>query len=154
MDSRYVRMVYSVVLFGLVLIQQPLLFAKGSRIPLPLQKWHVHVVNGLTNDTLSVHCKSKDDDLGPHNLLSIGAEFQWSFKINVWRTTLYWCLLHKPNADVSFDAFWVERKHIWLFYRCMNQNCIWIAKDDGIYLRNNPDNFDELIHNWGETKLI
>ncbi|XP_038896407.1 S-protein homolog 1-like [Benincasa hispida] len=154
MGSSYMRMVSSLVLLGLVLIQQPLLFAKGDPVPLPLQKWHVHVVNGLKNATLFVHCKSKDDDLGPQHLVSNGAEFQWSFKINIWRTTLYWCSLHKPNADVSFDAFWVERRHIWLHYRCMNQNCFWMAKDDGIYLRNNPDAVDEFVHKWDEARQV
>lgn len=38
--------------------------------------------------------------------------------------------------------------HQWLHDRCSPNNCIWIAKDDGIYLKNNPQNHDELIHKW------
>ncbi|MBA0737321.1 hypothetical protein Gogos_010791, partial [Gossypium gossypioides] len=44
--------------------------------------WHVHVVNGLSNgQILLVHCKSKDDDLGIHNLTA-KTEFTWKFKPN------------------------------------------------------------------------
>lgn len=113
-----------------------------------LPKWHIHVVNGLSKVTLFVHCKSKDDDLGVHNLVTRGDEFQWTFQVNFWATTLYWCYLKKPNADVSFESFWVEQTHMWLQYRCTDKNCIWTAKDDGIYLRNNPDGVDERIHEW------
>ncbi|KAE8652322.1 hypothetical protein Csa_021997, partial [Cucumis sativus] len=99
---------------------------------LGLERWHIHIVNGLTkNQNLFVHCQSKDDDLGKINL-SVGKEFNWSFKVNFWGTSLFWCYLHKPNSEysVSFEAFWVEKKSIWLYYRCYNTNCIWIAKDD------------------------
>ncbi|XP_022155194.1 S-protein homolog 1-like [Momordica charantia] len=122
-------------------------------LPMPLDKWNIHVVNGLSNNaTLFVHCKSKDDDLGYHHLIGRGDELQWTFRINFWKTTLYWCFMHKPNADVSFDSFWVEKTHIWLTYRCKDGICIWTAKDDGIYLRNIPNNDDELVHKWN-TKL-
>lgn len=114
-----------------------------------LQKWDIHIVNGLTNgQNLLVHCKSKDDDLGEKNL-SVGTEFNWSFTVNIWNTTLFWCYLRKPNAEsMSFEAFWVEKQSIWLFYRCYKNNCIWTAKDDGIYLRDNPVNRDVLVHKW------
>ncbi|KAL0560232.1 hypothetical protein IC582_000632 [Cucumis melo] len=116
---------------------------------LGLKRWHIHIVNGLSKDqNLFVHCQSKDDDLGKINL-SFGREFNWSFKVNFWDTTLFWCYLQKPNAEsVSFEAFWVEKKSIWLFYRCYDTNCIWTAKDDGIYLKNNPINKDVLVHKW------
>lgn len=114
-----------------------------------LKKWQIHVVNGLSNgQTLFVHCKSKDNDLGEHNLNS-GTEFNWTFRVNLWNTTLFWCYLHKPDGkSASFDVFWVEKKSIWLFYRCYHSNCIWTAKDDGIYLRDNPVQRDILVHEW------
>lgn len=126
-------------------LTQPLAMAIGI---VPIQKWRVHVVNRLNNATLFVHCKSKDDDLGFHNLVGVGSEFQWSFKNNLWATTLFWCLLRKPNAYVSFEAFWIEKTHIWLNYRCHGGNCIWTAREDGVYLRNNPDSVDERVHKW------
>ncbi|XP_022143780.1 S-protein homolog 1-like [Momordica charantia] len=115
----------------------------------PLSKWQIHVRNELSNtQMLFVHCKSKNDDLGEHNL-SVGTEFNWRFRVNIWDTTLYWCYLQKPNGQsVSFDAFWVEKDSIWLYYKCLESNCTWKAKDDGIYLRNNPDGRDVFVHKW------
>ncbi|XP_038896421.1 S-protein homolog 1-like [Benincasa hispida] len=100
-----------------------------------LAKWQIHVVNGLSSgQILSVHCKSKDDDLGEHKL-SVGTEFNWSFR--------------KPNAQhSSFEAFWIESRSVWLYNMCYDSNCIWTAKDDGIYLKDNTAQRDILIHKW------
>ncbi|PPS14569.1 hypothetical protein GOBAR_AA06030 [Gossypium barbadense] len=51
--------------------------------------WHVHTINGLSNGKiLLVHCKSKDNDLGIHNL-TVGVEFSWQFKLSVTGRTLF-----------------------------------------------------------------
>ncbi|KAK8614896.1 hypothetical protein V6N13_068685 [Hibiscus sabdariffa] len=110
-------------------------------------KWHVHVVNGLSNSkVLFVHCKSADDDLGIHNL-TVGSETQWHFRENIWLTTLFWCYVASKSDHifVKFDVYWHDDD---LFYRCNGNNCIWIAKDDGIYLKNIPANIDEFKHHW------
>ncbi|KAL0560277.1 hypothetical protein IC582_000677 [Cucumis melo] len=119
-----------------------------TAVPIPHPRWHIHVVNGLSNETLLVHCKSRDDDLGIQHLVK-GAEFHWTFRVSLFGRTLFWCYLEKPNFSVSFESFWVE-KHVWLNSRCYDKNCIWIAKDDGIYLRNNPVNINERVHNWNK----
>lgn len=113
------------------------------------ERWHIHILNGLSHgQSLFVHCKSKDDDLGIHDL-SFGSEFNWSFRVNFWGTTLFWCYLRKSNdKSVSFEAFWVEKTSIWLYYRCYKYNCIWTAKHDGIYLKDNPVGRDVLVHRW------
>lgn len=139
------KMVLLLVLAALAVVQP---CTAEVLVPLPLPTWHIHVVNGLSNDTLSVHCKSKDNDLGNQNLVHRGDEFQWTFKVNFWGTTLFWCYLEKPHFNVSFEAYWVEKHEPWLNSRCYNNNCIWTAKDDGIYLKNNPTNVDELVHEW------
>lgn len=114
-----------------------------------MERWHIHVVNGLTNaQTLLVHCKSKDNDLGEHDLNG-GTEYNWTFRVNFWDTTLFWCYLQKPDGkSSSFEAFWVEKSTIWLVYKCSGNNCIWIAKDDGIYLKDNEAQKDILLHEW------
>ncbi|KAG5560487.1 hypothetical protein RHGRI_003714 [Rhododendron griersonianum] len=52
----------------------------------------VHVINGVPGvpDTLQVHCQSKDDDLGTHGLKN-GQEINWTFKPNLFDTTLFFC---------------------------------------------------------------
>ncbi|KAE8650521.1 hypothetical protein Csa_010078 [Cucumis sativus] len=121
-----------------------------SRRPPAPPRYFVHVVNGLSSNSLDVHCQSKDDDLGYHHLANRGDEFQWNFQINIWGTTLFWCRLDKSDAYVSFESFWSERRHRWLYDRCGIElgTCIWTAKDDGIYLRNMLTNVDEFIHKW------
>ncbi|XP_016903452.2 S-protein homolog 1-like [Cucumis melo] len=123
--------------------------SKWSKPPPLPSRYFVHVVNGLSYQSLDVHCQSKDDDLGYHRLVKQGDEFQWNFEENFWGTTLFWCRLEKPDAYVAFESFWPETKNVWLRHRCGNQGtCIWTAKDDGIYLRNMPTNADEFVHKW------
>ncbi|KAF5198523.1 hypothetical protein FRX31_011890 [Thalictrum thalictroides] len=42
------------------------------------------------NNTLTVHCKSKDDDLGEQNI-DFNRAFEWSFQNNIFGRTLFWC---------------------------------------------------------------
>ncbi|KAF7818495.1 putative glutathione S-transferase [Senna tora] len=76
--------------------------AKDPLFP-ELIKWHVYVVNGLSNNqNLVVRCKSKDDDLGIHNLY-VGSNFTWSFKTDFFHSTLFWCY------SIAFLSFYVAQ---------------------------------------------
>ncbi|KDO65854.1 hypothetical protein CISIN_1g046903mg, partial [Citrus sinensis] len=104
---------------------------RPSVSPIPTKTWHVHVVNNLSNNqTLFLHCKSKDDDLGEHKLTT-GTESNWKFKENFFQTTL--------------SVFWNED---FFQFRCRYKDCIWTAKDEGIYLKNIPEGRDELWQKW------
>ncbi|GLT62134.1 hypothetical protein SLA2020_347930 [Shorea laevis] len=71
----------------------------------PPRKWHVHVVNGLSRSQLFLHCKSKDNDLDMHHL-EVGDDFSWSFRENVFETTLYWCYMRKDDkTHATLDVF-------------------------------------------------
>ena len=59
-----------------------------------------------------MHCQSKDDDLGIHNLDNRGDEYKWNFKENTWRTTIFWCKFEKSSAYISFNSFWPELRRI------------------------------------------
>ncbi|KAI3847686.1 hypothetical protein MKX03_019496 [Papaver bracteatum] len=55
------------------------------------EKVSVSVSNDIYDGiSLNIHCKSKDDDLGEHELAH-GENFQWKFRINILDSTLYWC---------------------------------------------------------------
>ncbi|XP_038896414.1 S-protein homolog 1-like [Benincasa hispida] len=142
---------YLVVLMSVLfmVVHQQHVFVGAVLPPAFVDKWHVHVINGLSNGKLFVHCKSRDTDIG-EQYINHGAEIQWSFKENVWGTTLFWCFVKNPNGSfASFEVFWHEAQHYWLHYRCTLQGtCFWTAKDDGIYLRNIPDGIEEKIHEW------
>lgn len=124
------------------------IFASAMNIKLPLSRWHIHTVNGLGGSQVwTVHCKSKDDDLGEHNL-TVGAEFAWTFKENYWGTTLFWCntcVADRPRRRADFKAFWSDS--LTLDSSCKG-NCFWIAKDDGVYLKNITADKDMLMYKW------
>lgn len=132
---------------------QVLVFLVASALALaaskPFSKWEIHIKNELKNgQAMFVHCKSKDNDLGEHTLAT-GTEFKWDFKVNLWDTTLFWCYLRKPNGhEMTFDAFWVEKRTEWLRVKCDDNICNWTAEDNGIYLKDNSENLDEFVHYW------
>nr|KJB26086.1 hypothetical protein B456_004G224500 [Gossypium raimondii] len=110
--------------------------------------WHVHTVNGLSNgEILLVHCKSKDNDLGIHNL-TVGTEFSWKFKLNFFGGTLFWCYMAHDNFHATLDVF---REIEGFFDECNYGDCIWTAKDDGIYLR--KGSVDQLREEWKQGGL-
>ncbi|EOX94032.1 S-protein, putative [Theobroma cacao] len=122
--------------------------AAADQVGLPPEftSWHVYVVNGLSNNrTLFLHCKSKDDDLGIQNL-SPGTSFTWSFRQNLFGRTLFWCYMSKDgNAHAAFKVFWQDAL---LFHKCLWKNCIWTAKDDGIYIKDLARDSDEYRGQW------
>lgn len=143
-NSSY-TLVFLLVLALAMVIHSSFVASKQDLLP-KFTRWHVYVVNGLSNsETLFLHCKSKDDDLGARNL-SAGTNFTWSFQQNWFRTTLFWCYMSKKdNAHVAFKVFWQD---VLLFHMCSWKNCIWTAKDDGIYIRNFATNSDEFHGEW------
>ncbi|CAI0394459.1 unnamed protein product [Linum tenue] len=56
--------------------------------------------------TVTVHCQSKDDDLGFHDL-GVFHEYSWSFHPNALGGTLFWCRLYIAETDqcLVFDAY-------------------------------------------------
>ncbi|XP_011007077.1 PREDICTED: uncharacterized protein LOC105112886 [Populus euphratica] len=88
---------------------------------------HASIKNRLGNgENLSIHCQSKDDDLGQQDIAD-GSEFGWDFSVNAWGTTLLYCDMEWENARRShFDAYSFSRDHT----RCETQ-CSWlISKED------------------------
>lgn len=69
-------------------------------------KTHVLVRNDLhPNVNLTIHCKSKNDDLGSH-VLTYQSTYEFSFLPNFWRTTLYFCSFQwPPNEFHWLDIF-------------------------------------------------
>ncbi|KAJ7972542.1 Plant self-incompatibility S1 [Quillaja saponaria] len=123
----------------------------GGDDALDFNRWYEHIVNGLlsgSNRTLLVHCGRKGKDFGDQ-IVNVRMEFTWSFK-DVFGKKVYWCYLRKANSEhATFNVYWKESDyHTWLGYRCKWKHCIWIAKDDGIYIKNIPENIDELVHHW------
>ncbi|XP_031744194.1 S-protein homolog 1-like [Cucumis sativus] len=114
-------------------------------------RWHVTVINRLNaSKGMLVHCRSQDDDLGLQTLPPT-ANITWSFEANFFHSTLFWCRLQKGGGGghgsvrAAFKVFWHDVR---LFDKCGWKNCIWMAKDDGIYIRNFAKEIDQLSYTW------
>ncbi|EOA25712.1 hypothetical protein CARUB_v10019070mg [Capsella rubella] len=114
-----------------------LLFASTSVLPLsnatveapgddgwlPLAKKHVVIRNTiLSTDTMNVHCKSSEDDLG---LIQIPFGHSWGFKfhVNMWKTTKFRCHFFWYHSNYYFDIFKVSRDDTPSAGVC--KECIW-----------------------------
>ncbi|KAL5723458.1 hypothetical protein ACHQM5_006858 [Ranunculus cassubicifolius] len=128
------------------------MFLSLCSLGLGLSKKHLHIINDLSSDTsLTLHRKSKDDDIGNHDL-AFQQDLGWSFRDNFFHTTLFWCFMqwYDPTTNCwvhkSFDVYearkWKEDQ-----YHCID--CFWSIRKDGIY-RNSHQNCEgfEFIHMW------
>ena len=83
----------------------------------------VNITNNLgQNIDLTLHCKSKDDDLGTHLLHNKGS-YGFRFTRNIWKTTLFFCGFRWGNEFHWFDIYDAKK------FDC-TKPCLWsiIAK--------------------------
>lgn len=150
-SSKY-KIIYSLLLLLSQTFTLPSLCLETKENVFPaFIRWHVTVINGLNGTiAMSVHCQSQDDDLGLQTLPPT-ANVSWSFQANFFHSTLFWCHLQKGGGGgdggcrAAFKVFWHDGR---LFEKCGWKNCIWIAKDDGIYIRNFAQGTDQLCYLW------
>lgn len=89
---------------------------------------HVTIINDLQNGViLRIHCKSKDDDFGIHNL-PFQNSFHWKFRSNpLTFDTLFYCYMWWGNKGGSFDAYRATRDDS----KCTD--CKWSIRTDAVY---------------------
>ncbi|CAN1131336.1 S-protein homolog 1 [Linum perenne] len=93
---------------------------------------HVHVINEFSDGKqMMVHCKSKNDDMGTH-WVPATSEYEWRFRPSVFGNTLFWCHVWKGEEQIVYDAYYDDAKS---YERKYMDHVRWVAKDDGIYLR-------------------
>ena len=88
-------------------------------------------------NSLYVHCRSKDDDIGEH-WLAVGQIIAWSFHENVWSTTLFHCYAQWGNQKKYFNAY---------EYEGTTKNCCvdkgrvtWVLEENGLRaIETNPE---------------
>lgn len=91
----------------------------------------VRIRNELPGE-LTVHCKSRDDDLGVQYLSSWGTTFYFAFKDNFWGSTLFWCgFAYGPKLWNVFNVWkgggLLGRKSL----PC--EQCVWAVRVDAFY---------------------
>ncbi|GAV85185.1 Self-incomp_S1 domain-containing protein, partial [Cephalotus follicularis] len=101
---------------------------------------HVIVLNEL-NGNFTIHCKSKDDDVGSH-VIPVGKSYDLSFRVNFTGTTLFFCSITSPEGSIDFDLYNAKRDML----RCPTQ-CNWTAAKAGLVGRTQtkPPALDMLI---------
>lgn len=98
-----------------------------------IPKFHLEIRNELKMYIMDCHCWSKDNDLGLQILLPDERQ-SWPFRRNFMGTTLFHCRLEWERGFREFDAFFVDEDFVNQF--CPNFLCVWIAKQDGLYMLN------------------
>lgn len=93
--------------------------------------------------TLNVHCSSKDEDLGIHDLQD-GEYTEWSFQVSFIKNIRFGCIIQwKNDKEYNFDAFTTKRDML----RCAEQ-CWWSIKTDGGYSYNEYFKKYEKLYTW------
>ncbi|CAF2116679.1 BnaUnng03150D [Brassica napus] len=80
---------------------------------------------GKSGPLLTVHCKSKEDDLGVHKL-AVNKNYHFKFQTNIWRSTLFFCSFKWNKQVKRFDIFDGLRDIDECHYQCN-----WTIKADG-----------------------
>ncbi|PKI64853.1 hypothetical protein CRG98_014768 [Punica granatum] len=104
-------------------------------------KTWVYIRNDLPGFDLTVHCKSKNDDLGVQVLAS-QQYFRFHFYPNLGGSTLFFCSFQWTNAFHWFDVYSEGRD----YERCFN--CIWSVRPDGPCLYNRNTGQYDLCSPW------
>lgn len=93
----------------------------------PWGRAHVRVMNQLgPKSSLTLHCQSKDDDLGVHVLL-FQQFFEWDFRPNVpTPSTLFFCKIQWETKVMMFDSYRETRD----LYNC-HKFCYWDVTPQG-----------------------
>jgi len=89
----------------------------------------VDIVNRMSG-SITVHCKSRDDDLGVH-ILAPDQKYNFKFHRNFWGTTLFWCAFTSPTGQQKSLEVWsaTVMKHS----RCYGK-CYWYVRQDGFWV--------------------
>ena len=121
--------------------------SQGNIFPSPA-KVHVRLKNTLgPGSSLTIHCQSKDDDLGIH-VLSNNNSFEWSFHPNLFYTnTLFFCRIQWQDKVMSFDSYRETRD-----MNGCHKRCFWDVNPTGACLLNiDKGNYDACFR-WPKGK--
>ncbi|PRQ32416.1 putative plant self-incompatibility S1 [Rosa chinensis] len=108
-------------------------------------KTHVRITNDLPNNMdLTVHCKSREDNLGAH-VLSYLDSYEFRFNPNIVGSTLFYCSMAWPSHTRYFNIYSFRRdgscewsKHV----------CLWRVTPEGPCIVKNLSNNQTVCYNW------
>ncbi|GAV89135.1 Self-incomp_S1 domain-containing protein, partial [Cephalotus follicularis] len=103
-------------------------------------KVNFRILSNVTSP-VTIHCKSRDDDLGWH-VISKGNFVKWWFRLNFWETTLYFCGITTQYGGGVYDIYKAKRD----MKRC--HFCNWVVQQDGVHGFKDGANKDDIWFKW------
>ncbi|KAF4371482.1 hypothetical protein F8388_002010 [Cannabis sativa] len=113
-------------------------------------KTHVVIINGLDSDPsdLTLHCKSKDDDLGTH-VVPYNSSYEIVFHPDLLCTTLFFCNFQWPKSQID---------HFFNIYDCQrdDKKCkkckhyIWKISSTGACMEDNKTKDFTICYPWNK----
>ncbi|KAK9067625.1 hypothetical protein SSX86_011736 [Deinandra increscens subsp. villosa] len=104
--------------------------------------WDIYIYNGIQDSTIDAHVKSKDNDLGHHNL-TYDLGYTFGFCENYFENTLFWGDFTHGSQFVNFHVF---DKAVISFIGGSTEhtnNVFWLLKQDGYYLSKEYKPYDD-----------
>lgn len=109
-------------------------------------KVDLRIINDMGNGlVLNVHCKSKDDDLGIHNIAP-NQYYEFRFRPSYWFVTLFYCEFWWGSESHWFDIYVQKRDHD----RC-DKECWWKVSTVGPCLLDKRVQKYTLCENWNKN---
>jgi hypothetical protein len=106
----------------------------------------VNIVNEV-GAPIYVHCKSRDNDLQQQTLLE-GQDYGFTFRANIWGTTLFWCGFNWGSYWNIFNVW--QDIGPWSFDHRPCRQCLWTVRRDGFY-RCEMFGTPVFVHPWNTT---
>ena len=106
-------------------------------------KTHVRINNTLADHglDLTIHCKSKNDDLGKHVLHHFATyEFAFNPIRFITQRTLFYCSFQWNGAFKWFDIYKEKRDD------CPGNLCSWKVKKDQVCMVTGPTDFNQICY--------
>ncbi|KAL2463244.1 Plant self-incompatibility protein S1 family [Forsythia ovata] len=103
------------------------------------QEYEVHIINDISSnlEEVIVRCQSADNDLGEH-YLNKGDDFNWHFRVNFFRSTLFFCNVKMGENEKIFNVFDVG----YISSKCEDTStCFWAVRDEGIFFSCDNENY-------------
>lgn len=102
-------------------------------------EFRIHITNDI-QDNITVHCQSKDDDLG-YRTLHYQDEQYWHFCEQVFFRTLYFCHFWWGSKDQMFDVFNGSIVNSCERHELDYNTCYWLVRPDGFYFSKHHHHF-------------
>ncbi|KAL5744261.1 hypothetical protein ACOSQ2_027377 [Xanthoceras sorbifolium] len=104
---------------------------------------HININNNIGSGVdLTIHCKSKDDDLGVQ-VIPYQGNYTFQFRPNILGTTLFFCSFAWRDESHSFDIYSFKRDS-----GLCTKNCNWSIRSDAAYWLDPTPKHHDIRYPW------